>query len=75
MAAAVSAVVHFERHRLWTGSFQTGMVVPVAQHRPPGAGLNRPASSSSPLQRSLSLTFPLFSPDPEEERKRGEQSW
>lgn len=45
MAAAVFTVVHFERHWVGTRSFQTGVVVPAARHRPPGAGLSHSARS------------------------------
>lgn len=74
MAATVSTVVHFERHWVWTGSFQTGVVVPAAQHRPPGAGLSHSAHIFPTLQCILSLKFQSFSPDPEEKRKHYEQS-
>lgn len=43
MAAAVFTVVRFERGRVGTRSFQTGVVVSAPQHQPPGAG-----SSHSP---------------------------
>lgn len=42
LTTAVSTVVHFERHRVRTASFQTGVVVPAAQHRAAGAGLRNP---------------------------------
>lgn len=75
MAAAVSTVVHFERHRVRTGSFQAGVVVPAVQHWPPGAGLSHSAHIFSTLHSVLSLTFRSFSPDPEEKQKHYEQSW